>query len=86
MSLRVAFDMDGTVADMHVVLRQERERLFGPAAPRETQAPESASATVPPHAPAAAGSTATPAVDSTIDVATEPGKGTAFTVRLPVPA
>lgn len=28
--LRVAFDMDGTVADMHAVLRQEAERLFGP--------------------------------------------------------
>jgi hypothetical protein len=27
---RVAFDMDGTVADMHAVLRQETERLFGP--------------------------------------------------------
>jgi hypothetical protein len=27
---RVAFDMDGTVADMHAVLRQEAERLFGP--------------------------------------------------------
>ena len=37
MSLRVAFDMDGTVADMHAVLRQERERLFGPPAPRETR-------------------------------------------------
>jgi hypothetical protein len=31
MSLRVAFDLDGTVADMHVVLRQEAERLFGEA-------------------------------------------------------
>ena len=29
MSLRVAFDMDGTVADMYAVLRQESERLFG---------------------------------------------------------
>jgi phosphoglycolate phosphatase-like HAD superfamily hydrolase len=28
--LRVAFDMDGTVADMHSVLRREAERLFGP--------------------------------------------------------
>jgi hypothetical protein len=27
---RVAFDMDGTVADMHSVLRREAERLFGP--------------------------------------------------------
>ena len=34
MSLRVAFDMDGTVADMSCVLRQEAERLFGAAAPR----------------------------------------------------
>ena len=30
--LRVAFDMDGTVADMHSVLRREAERLFGPDA------------------------------------------------------
>lgn len=30
--LRVAFDMDGTVADMHSILRREAERLFGPAA------------------------------------------------------
>jgi hypothetical protein len=27
---RVAFDMDGTVADMHAVLREEADRLFGP--------------------------------------------------------
>lgn len=26
---RVAFDMDGTLADMHVMLRREAERLFG---------------------------------------------------------
>lgn len=31
MSFRVAFDLDGTLADMHVVLRQEAERLFGEA-------------------------------------------------------
>jgi uncharacterized HAD superfamily protein len=31
--LRVAFDMDGTVADMHTMLRREAERLFGPIAP-----------------------------------------------------
>jgi hypothetical protein len=31
MSLRVAFDLDGTIADMHVVLRQEAERLYGEA-------------------------------------------------------
>jgi hypothetical protein len=31
MSLRVAFDLDGTIADMHVVLRKEAERLFGEA-------------------------------------------------------
>jgi hypothetical protein len=63
MSLRVAFDMDGTVADMHAVLRQERERLFGPPAPRETPAAGSGPATDPSPAAAAAGSTATPAVD-----------------------
>ena len=63
MSLRVAFDMDGTVADMHAVLRQERERLFGPPAPRETPAPGSGQAPDPSHAAAAAESTATPVVD-----------------------
>lgn len=31
MPLRVAFDLDGTLADMHVVLRREAERLFGEA-------------------------------------------------------
>jgi hypothetical protein len=31
MSLRVAFDLDGTIADMHVVLRKEAERLYGEA-------------------------------------------------------
>lgn len=31
MPLRVAFDLDGTLADMHVVLRKEAERLFGEA-------------------------------------------------------
>lgn len=35
MPLRVAFDLDGTIADMHVVLRKEAERLFG-AAPLST--------------------------------------------------
>lgn len=29
MPLRVAFDLDGTIADMHVVLGREAERLFG---------------------------------------------------------
>ena len=29
MALRVAFDLDGTLADMHVALRSEVERLFG---------------------------------------------------------
>jgi hypothetical protein len=29
MPLRVAFDLDGTLADMHVVLRREAEQLFG---------------------------------------------------------
>lgn len=31
MPLRVAFDLDGTIADMHVVLRREAEQLFGEA-------------------------------------------------------
>src|SRR5918993_264197 len=29
MPLRVAFDLDGTIADMHSVLRAEAEQLFG---------------------------------------------------------
>jgi hypothetical protein len=29
MPLRVAFDLDGTIADMHIVLRREAEQLFG---------------------------------------------------------
>jgi hypothetical protein len=33
MPLRVAFDLDGTIADMQSVLRDEAERLFGPARP-----------------------------------------------------
>lgn len=37
MSLRVAFDMDGTVADMYAVLRTEAEQLFG-AAPASPEA------------------------------------------------
>ena len=40
--LRVAFDMDGTVADMHSVLRREAERLFGAAAiGSDAQGPQS---------------------------------------------
>lgn len=38
MPLRVAFDLDGTIADMHFVLRQEAKRLFG-----EAPAPDAAS-------------------------------------------
>jgi len=40
--LRVAFDMDGTVADMHAVLAREAARLFGqapPPAPVATEPP-----------------------------------------------
>jgi hypothetical protein len=55
--------MDGTVADMHVVLRQERERLFGPLVPRETQPPGSARPSNPAPTPAAAESPATPVAD-----------------------
>jgi hypothetical protein len=29
MALRIAFDLDGTIADMHAVLHKEAERLFG---------------------------------------------------------
>lgn len=45
--LRVAFDMDGTVADMHAVLAREAARLFGPV----PQA-HSASGDAPPDVPA----------------------------------
>jgi beta-phosphoglucomutase-like phosphatase (HAD superfamily) len=33
MALRIAFDLDGTIADMHTVLHKEAERLFGPEVP-----------------------------------------------------
>jgi len=36
--LRVAFDMDGTVADMHTMLRREAERLFGVGSAAELSA------------------------------------------------
>ena len=36
MSFRVAFDLDGTIADMQAVLRVEAERLFG--RPRDADA------------------------------------------------
>jgi hypothetical protein len=44
MSLRVAFDLDGTVADMYSALRREAEALFGeslpaPGGPSATEAP-----------------------------------------------
>ena len=41
MSLRIAFDLDGVLADMHSALRQQAGALFGPApemAPREDSA------------------------------------------------
>ena len=65
MSLRVAFDMDGTVADMRTVLRQESERLFGRPAPREAPASVSADQAAPRShaAPSAPGPAAAPAVD-----------------------
>lgn len=63
MSLRVAFDMDGTVADMHSVLRQETERLFGPPPPR-AHPPATSPTPSHGHAPAtAAGPASTPALD-----------------------
>jgi len=57
MSLRVAFDMDGTVADMYSVLRQEAERLFGAAqqagvAPASTTEPAPAPPADVPQGPA----------------------------------
>jgi hypothetical protein len=68
MSLRVAFDMDGTVADMQTVLRQESVRLFGQPARRETQASLSADRkAAPSHAtPPAPGPAPTPAVDELV--------------------
>ena len=43
MALRVAFDLDGTIADMHVVLRREAERLFGDGELPSTAEPPGAS-------------------------------------------
>jgi hypothetical protein len=64
MSLRVAFDMDGTVADMHAVLRQEKERLFGAPSSTRAQTPRPGPAAAQGQTPpATAESTATPVVD-----------------------
>jgi hypothetical protein len=67
MSLRVAFDMDGTVADMHTVLRQESERLFGPRAPRPAHVPVSADQDGDAAAAHAAPSPAEPASTPVVD-------------------
>jgi hypothetical protein len=40
MPLRVGFDLDGTIADMHVVLRREAEQLFGAAKLSAATGPE----------------------------------------------
>jgi hypothetical protein len=40
MPLRVAFDLDGTLADMVTVLRKEAEQLFGAEAMPKAPAPE----------------------------------------------
>jgi hypothetical protein len=45
--LRVAFDMDGTVADMHTILRREAERLFGSAGAVDAPPDEPAPADIP---------------------------------------
>ena len=42
MPLRVAFDLDGTIADMHSVLRTHVEQLFGVAELSDTAAPADA--------------------------------------------
>jgi phosphoglycolate phosphatase-like HAD superfamily hydrolase len=60
MSLRVAFDMDGTVADMYSVLRREAERLFGTAG--QPAAAPLGTDPAPPPAPAAAQGPASPPV------------------------
>jgi hypothetical protein len=39
MPLRVAFDLDGTVADMHAVLREHARRLFGEPAATQPEPP-----------------------------------------------
>jgi hypothetical protein len=45
--LRVAFDMDGTLADMHSILRREAERLFGSAVAAEASPDEPVPADIP---------------------------------------
>lgn len=62
MSLRVAFDMDGTVADMHTVLRKETELLFGPPVPRGAS-PDSGPDPAPPPPAPAAGPASTPVIE-----------------------
>ncbi len=43
MPLRIAFDLDGTLADMHTVLRREAKRLFGAAESPPPATPEGTS-------------------------------------------
>jgi hypothetical protein len=50
MAIRVAFDLDGTIADMHVVLRREAEALFG-TGQLSTSVEQPGSETGPPEEP-----------------------------------
>jgi hypothetical protein len=65
MSLRVAFDMDGTVADMQSVLRREAERLFGAAVVRNQGDADPAPSLDPAPLPAS-GPTSPPTVETLI--------------------
>jgi len=64
MSLRVAFDMDGTVADMQSVLRREAERLFGGNRSREAPDPGDPAASLGPAPLPASGPTSPPPVET----------------------
>jgi beta-phosphoglucomutase-like phosphatase (HAD superfamily) len=50
MPLRIAFDLDGTLADMHAVLRREAKRLFDAAVLPQPGGPEATSGSDEPEA------------------------------------
>ena len=72
MPLRIAFDLDGVLADMDSELVRQAEILFGESMTRRLQAPAVAQATAA-NAPDAAATTA--AVAETRDAAAEPQAG-----------
>jgi hypothetical protein len=67
MPLRVAFDLDGTVADMYSTLHQEALKLFGPEtlAKAAYKKPVTVAPVVPPAVPSKEGETPAPPAEDT---------------------